>query len=162
ASVTYADTSNNPNVAPRSISFVVSDGTLSSSPVTKSVGIVEVDQKPTITVPGSAQSVAQNSTLVLSSGNSNGITVADVDAKGSSEQVTVSVSSGTLSLGGTTGLTVTGTSANSSSIVFSGSLSNLNAALNGLVYQAPMVAGTATLSVAINDLGNTGVGGPQT
>src|SRR5439155_1148208 len=44
-----------------------------------------------------------------------------------------------------------------------GTLANINAALNGLSYQPTAnYSGPDTLTLSTNDLGNTGVGGPQT
>ncbi len=161
-SVTYQNTSNNASVGTRAISIVTSDGVTSSTPVTKTVTVTRVDQAPTIgTIL--TQSVAQGGTLVFGASTGNPISVADVDADPSPavEQVTLSVSSGTLTLAGTSGLTsVSGNG--SSNIVVSGSLLNLNAAFNGLKYQAPNAAGSSTLSVTINDQDTIGLGGPKT
>ena len=143
-SVTYADTSNDPNTTNRSISFVVSDGTLSSNSPIKTVSIVEVDQAPTISAPVTAQSVAQNSTLSFSTTNGNAISVADVDANGGVEQVTLSVSSGTLTLPENSGLTfTTGTGTGNQTMTFTGTLLDINTALNGLDYQAPLCLAAA-------------------
>ena len=46
-SVTYANTSANPSVTPRTVSVVVSDGSLSSAPVTTTVTVAAVDTPPT-------------------------------------------------------------------------------------------------------------------
>ncbi len=45
--ITYANTSQNPSTTPRSISFVVTDGTNSSAVVNKSVNVVSVNDNPT-------------------------------------------------------------------------------------------------------------------
>ena len=160
-SVTYANIGSDPHTAARTVSFVVSDGVVSSSPVTKSVSVVQVDQAPTISAPIAAQAVPQGGSIVLSTANGNAISVADVDANGGQEQLTLAAASGTLTLAGTAGLTfTTGTGTANPTMVFKGTLANINAALNGLTYAAPSVAGTSTLTVTINDLGNTGLGGP--
>ena len=50
-----------------------------------------------------------------------------------------------------------------STVVFSGTIVNLNAALNGLIYTPTNgFTGSDSLQVNINDEGNTGIGGPQT
>jgi hypothetical protein len=85
-----------------------------------------------------------------------------VDANGGVEQVTLIVANGTLSLGNTAGLT-TLVGNGGSNVVFTGTLTNLNAALNGLTYTPNTnYFGVETLSIATDDLGNTGNGGPQT
>ena len=98
------------------------------------------------------------------------VTVGDVDANGSQEKLTLTVNNGTLTLSGTHGLTFlpdgssgsTITSNGSASIVVEGTLTDLDNALNGLVY-APNAnfVGSDSLSITINDLGNTGLGGAK-
>ena len=132
---------------------------------TSTVGITvnHVNQPPVNTVPG-PQSTIQNTALVFSSANGNAITVGDSDSGGNPEQLSLSVNNGTLSLAQTTGLTFSaGTGTNNASMTFTGTLANINAALNGLTYNPTSgYAGADTLTVSTNDLGNTGVGGPKT
>jgi hypothetical protein len=99
--------------------------------------------------------VNENMTLVLSSAHGNAITVADVDGGSSSETVTLSVAHGTLTLGSTTGLTgLTGNGG--ASLSFSGTIAQLNAALNGLTYTpTAQYHGADAIAVTVND--NTGV-----
>ncbi len=87
---------------------------------------------PLISAPGSAI-VGANQSLVFSTGNGNSISVSDVNAGGDS--LAVSVTHGTVSLQTVTGLTFTSGGNGSSAFTVTGSLSNLNAALNGLTYQ---------------------------
>jgi hypothetical protein len=133
---------------------------------TSTVGIVvnHVDQAPLNTIPG-AQAVNDNTTLVFSSGNGNQLSVADSDANGSVEQVALTVGCGTLNLSGTSGLTFTAGSNGSAAMTIQGTLANINAALNGLIYAPPANltnSSSDTLSLVANDLGNTGLGGPLT
>jgi len=134
------------------------------------VTVVRVDQAPVNTLPG-PQSVAENGVngpLVFSTASGNAISVSDVDAAVSPGngviQVTLTASHGTVSLGGIAGLTIiSGTGANDVSVTVQGTIPNLNAALNGLSFQpAVNFVGNASLTVSTNDLGNTGLGGPQT
>jgi VCBS repeat-containing protein len=69
---------------------------------------------------------------------------------------------GTLTLATTTGLT--GVSGDASkSVTFTGTRAEVNAALNGLVYDSDAdFAGTDTINVSVNDDGNTGSGGAKT
>src|SRR5205814_5183747 len=51
----------------------------------------------------------------------------------------------------------------SASMAFTGTLTDLNAALDGLKYTSnPTFIGPETLAVSLNDLGNTGLGGALT
>ena len=126
------------------------------------ITVSEVNQPPVNTVPG-PQSVNEESSLVFSTATSNAISVNDVDSNGNPEQVSLSVSNGSLTLSGTTGLTFsTGTGVGNSSMTFTGTLANINAALDGLVYSpANGFYGNDSLHITTNDLGNTGIGGPQ-
>jgi hypothetical protein len=120
-----------------------------------------VDRVPVNTVPG-PQSTSENISLVFSSATGNQISVADSDANGQAEQVTLAVGSGTLTLSGTTGLTFAAGSNGSAAMTIQGTLANLNAALNGLTYTpGGSFFGTDTLQITTGDLGNTGLGGPQ-
>src|SRR6185503_5193045 len=77
-------------------------------------------------------------------------------------QVTLSVGEGTLTLSGTTGLSFTsGDGSSDAAMIFSGTLANINAALNGLFYAPGLnFNGLATLTISSSDLGNFGLGTP--
>ena len=81
------------------------------------------------------QTVNEDTALTFSSANSNAITVSDVDVGAGSEQITLTITNGTLSLSQTAGLTfTTGTGTANSTMVFTGTLADINAALNGMTY----------------------------
>src|SRR5262249_2071067 len=72
-------------------------------------------------VPG-AQTIAEDTSLVFSSGGGNTISVADPDAGSAALQVTLSVTSGTLTLASLSGLTfTTGDGIADASMTFAGS-----------------------------------------
>ncbi|MDQ5846908.1 MAG: Ig-like domain-containing protein [Acidobacteriota bacterium] len=125
---------------------------------TFTVTVNAVNDGPVNTVP-SAQSVPKNGTLTFSVANSNLISVADIDA--GTLQVTLTATNGTLTLSGTTGLSFTvGDGTSDTTMTFTGTIANINNALNGLVF-APTNGydGPATLQIVTNDQGNTGTGG---
>jgi hypothetical protein len=125
---------------------------------TDTVGITvnAVNDAPVNTVPG-AQSTGEDVALTFSSGNTNAITVSDVDAAETPPgniQVELKVSHGTLSLSGTAGLTVSGNG--TGDVTATGTAADLNNALNGLSYQpAQDYFGPDSLSVDTDDLGHT-------
>ncbi len=126
-----------------------------------SVGITvnPVNDAPVNSVPG-AQSTNEDTALVFSSGNSNVISIGDVDASSSSVRVTLTATNGTLTLSQLTGLTfTTGTGTANSTMTFTGTMANINAALQGLSY-APVANynGAAAITIFTEDLGNTGGG----
>src|SRR6202035_5794750 len=114
--------------------------------LSSNVGLTVAGVLPVNTVPVATQNT-----------NENTITIADVDANGASEQITLIVTHGTLSLASTTGLTfTTGTGSNNSTMTFTGTLANVNAALNGLTYNpGSFYNGTDSLQITTLDTGNS-------
>jgi len=162
-SVTYTDTSDLPNTSNRTISFTVNDGTIDSAAATKLVSVESVNDSPVNAVPAT-QSVDQNSALTFSAGNGNLISVSDVDSGGGVEQVTLTVAHGVVALSGTSGLSfLTGSGVGDATMTFTGTLADINAALNGLVYTpTPGYHGAGSIQITTNDQGLTGSGGART
>ncbi|MGC3967808.1 MAG: tandem-95 repeat protein [Pirellulales bacterium] len=91
------------------------------------------------------------------------ITIADDDAGSNNVEVTLSVTNGTLDLSGTAGLTFTAGADGTNTMRVRGTLANINTAINGLTFNPTLnYNGPAVLTVVVNDLGNTGTGGPET
>jgi hypothetical protein len=99
-------------------------------------------QAPVLTVPG-AQTADQGVALALP-----GINVADVDS--TTLTVSLTVRDGTLTVASTAGLTATGNG--TAAVTLSGSISDVNAALAGLVYQGNLhYSGSDTLGITATD-----------
>ncbi len=147
-----------------SFDFTVSDGTASSSPAnTLTVDVTAVNDAPVNNTPG-AQSTDKDTPLVFSAAGGNAISVSDVDVGGSSVEVTLTATDGTLTLAGTAGLTFSaGTGNGDVTMTFTGAVADVNAALEGLVFEPILgFTGTATLTIATDDQGNVGAGGALT
>jgi len=90
----------------------------------------------------------------------SGISVADLDAGGSTVEVTISTNhSGTVTLSSIVGLAFQDSTTNgAATVTVQGTLSAINTALNNLVYRSALnFNGTETIAVAINDsIDNTG------
>ena len=116
---------------------------------------------PVNSVPG-AQSTSEDTPLEFSSTNGNAISISDVDAGTGDMQITLSVTNGTLTLAQTVGLSFTsGDGTADASMVFTGTVADVNAAINGLLYTPTAnYTGDATLTITTNDQGNTGAPGP--
>jgi hypothetical protein len=113
---------------------------------------IALSVNPYVTAPATA-SVIENASYTFSS--SSLISATDGAASGTSDSLTLTVLHGKLNLGSTAGLTIISGANGSSSITIQGTLANLNAALNGLVYApATGYTGSDTLSVTINDAGD--------
>ncbi|HKQ99611.1 MAG TPA: Calx-beta domain-containing protein, partial [Pyrinomonadaceae bacterium] len=119
-----------------------------------------INDGPVNTVPG-AQSVLENGTLTFSSANSNPISIADPDSGANPVQVTLTATNGSITLSGTSGLSFTvGDGTADAQMTFTGTIANINAALNGLVFAPPPAYdGAASIQIVTNDQGNTGSGG---
>jgi hypothetical protein len=127
------------------------------------ITVTNVNEAPVNTVP-SAQTVNEDTDLTFSSGTGNALSIADVDAGVGSLQTTVSTLNGTITPASGSGATVTGSGTSSAQIT--GTLTQVNAALSGLRYRGTAnwnsTRGSATLTIATNDQGNTGSGTAQT
>ncbi|WP_193747495.1 putative Ig domain-containing protein, partial [Cellvibrio sp. OA-2007] len=156
--LTYRLSGNTP-VATDVVTMTASDGSLSGND-SFTVNITAVNDAPVNTVPG-AQVTSEDTDLIFSAGNGNQIQITDVDAGGSSVQVSISVAHGILSLSSVAGLTFsTGIGLADRSMVFTGTVANINNALSTLYYTPDNgYSGAETLSITTNDLGNTGTGG---
>ncbi|WP_300329058.1 DUF4347 domain-containing protein, partial [Accumulibacter sp.] len=127
-------------------------GALSATGST-TVTITAVNDPPVNTVPG-AQTTGEDTNLVFSTANGNALSIADPDGGAGTFEVTLSVTNGTLTLGGTAGLSfVSGDGSADTTMTVRGTLSDLNAALQGLTY-APTAnySGGATLTLQTSDL----------
>lgn len=137
--------------------YTVTDQNGNSDTATVTVTINPVNDAPVVTGPAS-QSYNEDVTRVFSTANGNSISVADVDAGTGTLTMTLNVGAGngTLTLAQLTGLT--GTTGNgTSTITTTGTLADLNAALDGLSYvPTANLNGPVTLAVTVNDNGNTG------
>jgi hypothetical protein len=105
-----------------------------------------------------------NTPLVFSTPNFNAISILDVDAGSDAISVTLTATSGTVSLSGVAGLTFsTGDGTDDAIIAFSGTLTDINAALNGLTFKPTNgFTGLASLQISTNDQGHNGSGGAKT
>jgi hypothetical protein len=169
--VQYNTTGDNPtnygNNTTRTLTWQANDGAIgnpsgANNVKTTTLSIDAVNDAPVNSVPG-AQSVNEDTTKVFSSGNGNQISISDVDAL--SSQVTLTATHGTLTLNGTSGLSFTaGDGTADSTMTFSGTITNIDAALNGMSF-APTAnfngsgGNAASLQIVTNDQGATGSGG---
>ncbi|GJQ35093.1 MAG: hypothetical protein JETCAE01_11030 [Anaerolineaceae bacterium] len=128
------------------------------------ITINNINDAPVIALQSASRDVNENSPLFFNNAGNTRITINDADAGANSVQVSLSVSQGTLMLNSISGLTFTiGTGTNDASMTFTGSLANINSALDGMRYD-PVIGfnGADVLQIAVDDLGNSGTGGAQT
>jgi len=141
------------------ITLTVSDGATKTD-TSFVLTVRAVNDAPTISLP-SGKAVDEDTVLVLSGANSP--VIADIDAGNAPVRVTIGVGHGTLTLSRTAGLTFTvGNGTGNATMTFTGSAAAVNAALAGLKYKADADwNGTDTLTLGVDDQGNTGAGGAK-
>ncbi len=127
------------------------------------VNVSPVNDAPSFDLPN-PQRAYEDVPLVFSGANGNAMTVADADAGALPITVYLTSYGGELSLAGTTGLTFSdGDGTDEGSMRFSGTLSDINNALDGLAFRAaPGFAGAGSIQIGADDGGNTGTGGAKT
>jgi hypothetical protein len=127
-----------------------------------SIDVLPVNDAPGESVPG-AQRVTQGGSLVFSTSDANAISISDIDAGANALQVTLATTGGWIKLASIAGLTFTaGTGQHDSLVTFSGSIPSVNAALDGMTFMAaPDAVGSTSISIEVNDLGNSGAGAAQ-
>ncbi|MEQ9931372.1 Ig-like domain-containing protein [Pectobacterium parvum] len=163
--ITYRNTSENPTGPTRTVTLMsISDNGGTSNggvetttlSIAATVTIVAVNDSPTISAPTSI-TVTEDLAKAIT-----GISFADVDANSNDVTVTLSVGSGVLNASNA-GVTVVGSG--TSSLTLTGSIININAYIadgNVLFNPASNATGNVTLTVGIDDGGNTGSGGAKT
>ncbi|MBV6517286.1 MAG: hypothetical protein HPKKFMNG_03014 [Planctomycetes bacterium] len=116
------------------------------------------NQAPVITAPATA-STQPDTALVFTT-----ISVADADAGAGPLEVSLLATNGALTLSGIAGLTFSaGDGTADAAMTFTGTLTSINAALNGLTFTPTLAfTGAATLQIDADDQGNTGLGGALT
>ncbi|MGQ0598680.1 tandem-95 repeat protein, partial [Aquabacterium sp.] len=137
-----------------------SGGTLTSSD-TAVINITAVNDAPTVAITAPSYTVVEAQSVLL---HNTGLSVADPDGNSTSVQVTLSADIGTITIAaGTTGVTVG--NSGTGSVTLTGTVSQINnlllgngGATIGYINNSGTPTASATLTLAIDDLGNTGGG----
>ncbi len=117
------------------------------------LNVAPVNQPPEIALPMTPPQVREDEITGIP-----GISITDPDAAGGAITVALIASNGTLSLSSNPGVTFVGDSSGRT-LVFSGSLGVVNTALNNLRFVGdPNYNGPASITITVNDNGNTGNG----
>ena len=119
-----------------------------------------MNDAPTVTAPIS-QNVAADTPLVFSTANENRVFIGDVEAVNQLVQMTITATNGTLTLPSTVQLTFVSGGNGQSTFTVSGRVGMINEALAGAIYTPNVRSfGNSSLTISVNDQGNTGFGGP--
>ena len=138
-------------------------GVDTSAPQTFTITVTAVNDAPLINLSAPFVQTNQQTPLVFSGANSNGIGLSDVDAGTDPIRVTLTATQGTLTLPSTGGLTfVSGDGVDDGTMTFSGVIGTVNLRLNGLTFKPNNgFAGIATLQIVADDQGRNGTGGAK-
>ncbi|WP_368509021.1 VCBS domain-containing protein [Bradyrhizobium lupini] len=168
--VTYANSSDNPSTLARTVTYTVDDGqgvNHASNGLTSTINITAVNDAPVNTVPATSVNAGNGSGTATFSGASL-ISISDVDAGSGSVTVSLSLGAsaqsltGILTLATTTGLTFNAGANATKAMTFTGTITDINNALNGMVFSNGSNNSTRTLTITTNDNGNSGSGGSHT
>ncbi|MEH1808855.1 beta strand repeat-containing protein [Nostoc sp.] len=155
-SVTYSNSSDNPNLTPRTISFIVNDGAVNSTAVTRNINITAVNDAPITIATNSALVYTENAITAIDLG----IIVSDVDSL-NLVSATVSITSGFTSAQDTLAFTnqngITGSYNSTTGVLTltgSATVANYQTALRSITYtnssDNPSTT-TSTVSFVVND-----------
>ncbi|WP_375443160.1 DUF4114 domain-containing protein, partial [uncultured Nostoc sp.] len=153
-SVTYQNSSDNPSTTPRTISFVVNDGNLDSTPATRDIDLTPVNDAPVITATNTALAYTENDPATIID---SGITVTDADSN-SLSSATVTITNGFVATEDTLAFTnqngITGTYTNGVlTLTGSATVADYQTALQSVTYQNSSDNPTTnrTISFVVND-----------
>ncbi|MDC0713728.1 Ig-like domain-containing protein [Stigmatella sp. ncwal1] len=123
------------------------------------------ENDPPVNIYPPLQTIPQNMELVFSSASGKRVATSDPDVFGRSLRVLLQVAQGancgTLTLSRNTGLTfITGDGTADVAMLFTGTLSNVNAAMDGLKFTPKATySGSASIIFSVLDQGSSGLGG---
>ncbi|MFB9266321.1 beta strand repeat-containing protein, partial [Bradyrhizobium erythrophlei] len=161
--IQFNNTSENPDTSARSYTLTAIDdgGTANGGNNTGTASttgtVTAVNDAPTATVPtdNSIGTAFSHTNLAIS-----GLSIADVDGGSGNETATISSSNAALTF--TTAGLASFTNNGSHTVTLTGTVAQINTALATLVYNSDDgFTGTDTVTLSVNDNGNTGSGGAQ-
>jgi len=135
----------------------VEDATAAASPGDGiiTLDVTAVNDDPELTVPGSTFYALETGTVDIT-----GISMTDIDVYTGDMQVILAVTKGTLTLAQNTGLNFSSGGESQATMTFEGTLANVNLAVATVTFTGDNGENKSdTLTVTINDQGNTGTGG---
>ncbi|MBI5521695.1 MAG: DUF4347 domain-containing protein, partial [Desulfarculus sp.] len=165
--LTYANSfANNPATAAptltRTIGITVSDGQGGSTVERMSVITVESQNDPPVIAKPAGQSTNEEVAKTFGAAGGNQISISDVDAGTANLTAAVSVSHGALTVAAGSEALITAGANNTATFTLTGTVTQINTALDGLVYTPTgNYDGADSLAIVVHDQGNTGSGGDK-
>src|SRR5262245_17609431 len=142
-----------------SFTYTIDDGAGGINTATVNVTVTPVNDAPVAAITPTSYSATDHTSLDL---NKTGLSIGDVDAGSGSMSVTLSVTEGTLDVAAGTSGAAVGNSG-TSSVTITGTVAQINALLSSdgsstvsYIDNSDTPGASATLTLAVNDNGNTG------
>jgi hypothetical protein len=170
--ILYNNTSDTPNTTQRSVTVVVSDGSLSSASHTIAISVTPVNDAPVAHIEPPSFAATEQTSLILSGkiSGTNIMSISDVDSGSDTMTVKLTVGEGVLNVSkGNSGVdTVTGSG--TSTVTITGSVAEINNLLGGVdtgagsagvieyLNTSDSPAANTLLTLYVNDNGNNGSG----
>ena len=123
---------------------------------TVNITINPINDAPVLVVPGKQSFFTDFDNRFTP--DPNPFLISDVDADDADVQLDLTIGDGTLTVDGTSSVTVSPNPAGNNGIRITGSISDITDVLNASLTYSPSASGDKSLSITINDLGNTGGG----
>ena len=148
--VQYTNTSDDPSVLQRTITWTVNDGDTASNTQTTTLDVTATNDAPVNTVPAGL-ATDEDTPLVI-----NGASIADADAAADDVQITLNVTAGTVTLDATATAALTTLSGDgTATVIATGTVAEINAVLSGMTFTPTLDSnGTATIQMVTDDAGN--------
>ena len=159
--ITFENVSDNPSTVPRTVRFALTDGDGgTSNVVTETINVEAVNDGPVVGAPGAALTATEQIGLAI---HNTGFTVSDPDESGAGATVTLSVGEGALSVVvGDSGVSISSGNG-TGTLILTGAISQIDNLLTGsstgtITYlnSSDAPSASTTLTVTVNDQGNTG------
>ena len=159
--ITFENVSDNPSTVPRTVRFALTDGDGGASNVlTETINVEAVNDGPVVGAPGAALTATEQVGLAI---HNTGFTVSDPDESGVGATATLSVGEGTLSVVvGDSGVSISSGNG-TGTVILTGAISQIDNLLTGsstgtITYlnSSDAPSASTTLTVTVNDQGNTG------
>ncbi|MEA5570119.1 Calx-beta domain-containing protein [Calothrix sp. UHCC 0171] len=140
---------------------IANGGVDMSAPQTFTIKVNAVNDAPVNQLPGESFTIDEDGSLVFSSSNNNAITISDIDAGTNKVEVNLTTTNAIFSINNNNSVNISGNQ--TANLKLTGTVSNINTALNGLIFRPNAnFNGDTSIEIATNDLGSTGGGIPQT
>ena len=127
---------------------------------TVTIAVENVNDPPVNHVPVQAPSTLPDTSLIFSTANGGTLSIIDPDAGVNPIEATITVTDGVMTLSNLSDVTFTvGDGSADAVMTFRGSISNINAALEGAIFDPdPGFSGVASVEITSDDLGESGAG----